>query len=84
MTAVSTARMTVSSKTDLRFPIPGQAGHGSQIIHDVSYNNRQQTLPSVSSLSGYDFSLYTTLFLFATVVAFTSKIIAELDPNCKT
>ena len=33
MTAVSTAGMTVSSKTDLRFPIPGQAGRGSQIIH---------------------------------------------------
>lgn len=24
--------MTVSLKTDLRFPIPGQAGHGSRII----------------------------------------------------
>ena len=32
MTAVSAAGMTVSSKTDLRFPIPGQAGHGSRII----------------------------------------------------
>lgn len=30
---VSTAGMTVSLKMDLRFPIPGQAGHGSWIIY---------------------------------------------------
>ena len=30
---VSTAGMTVSLKTDLRFSIPGQEGHGSRIIH---------------------------------------------------
>ena len=33
MIKVSTTRMVVSLKTDLRFPIPGQQGHGSRIIH---------------------------------------------------
>ena len=36
MAAVSTAGMTVSSKTDLRFPIPG---HGSRIIHIESFHS---------------------------------------------
>lgn len=33
---VSTTGMVVSLKTDLRFPIPGQQGHGSRIIHSSS------------------------------------------------
>ena len=50
MTAVSTAGMTVSSKTDLRFPIPGQAGHESRIIqltfhNTVSHQSIRRTLP---------------------------------------
>ena len=27
--------MEVSLKTDLRFPIPGQQGHGDRIIHEL-------------------------------------------------
>ena len=33
MIKVSTTGMVVSLKTDLRFPIPGQQGHGGRIIH---------------------------------------------------
>ena len=32
MIKVSTTGMVVSLKTDLRFPIPGQQGHGGRII----------------------------------------------------
>ena len=31
--------MVVSLKTDLRFPIPGQQGHGSRIIHYLLFMN---------------------------------------------
>lgn len=34
MIKVSTTGMAVSLKTDLRFPISGQWGHGDRIIHD--------------------------------------------------
>lgn len=30
--------MVVSLKTDLRFPIPGQQGHGDRIIHSYDGN----------------------------------------------
>jgi len=33
MIKVSTTGIVVPLKTDLRFPIPGQWGHGSRIIH---------------------------------------------------
>ena len=36
--------MVVSLKTDLRFPIPGQQGHGSRIIHlnpEINTNHAQ-------------------------------------------
>ena len=33
MIKVSTTGMVVSLKTDLRFPIPRQQGHGGRIIH---------------------------------------------------
>ena len=33
MIKVSTTGMAVSLKTDLRFPISGQWGHGDRIIH---------------------------------------------------
>lgn len=33
MIKVSTSGIVVSLKTDLRFPIPGQQGHGHRIIH---------------------------------------------------
>ena len=36
MIKVSTTGMVVSLKTDLRFPIPGQQGHGSRIIQMCS------------------------------------------------
>ena len=35
MIKVSTTGMVVSLKTDLRFPIPGQQGHGGRIIHYI-------------------------------------------------
>ena len=34
MIKVSTTGMAVSLKTDLRFPISGQWGHGDRIIHE--------------------------------------------------
>lgn len=37
MIKVSTTGMAVSLKTDLRFPISGQWGHGDRIIHGGSY-----------------------------------------------
>lgn len=52
MTAVSTAGMTVSSKTDLWFPIPGQAGRGSWIIQ---YTEEQ--------LNNFDKATIVQLFL---------------------
>ena len=33
MIKVSTTGMAVSLKTDLRFPVTGQQGHGGRIIH---------------------------------------------------
>jgi hypothetical protein len=36
MIKVSTTGMAVSLKTDLRFPISGQWGHGDRIIHMFS------------------------------------------------
>ena len=42
MIKVSTTGMAVSLKTDLRFPISGQWGHGDRII--------QQSVPPLSSL----------------------------------
>lgn len=38
MIKVSTTGMVVSLKTDLRFPIPGQWGHGGRIIHLLLFN----------------------------------------------
>ena len=35
---VSATRMTVSLKTDLRFPDTGHYGHGSRIIHQYDPN----------------------------------------------
>ena len=37
MIKVSTTGMAVSLKTDLRFPISGQWGHGDRIIHSSSF-----------------------------------------------
>ena len=34
MITVSSTGMVVSLKMDLRFPIPGQQGHGGRIIHN--------------------------------------------------
>lgn len=40
MIKVSTTGMAVSLKTDLRFPISGQWGHGDRIIHtDRTYSD---------------------------------------------
>ena len=36
MIKVSTTGMVVPLKTDLRFPIPGQQGHGGRIIHLIT------------------------------------------------
>ena len=49
MIAVSTAGMTVSSKTDLRFPTFGQQAHDAQIIHLVLF---------IISLEMFIFSLW--------------------------
>ena len=50
MIKVSTTGMAVSLKTDLRFPIPGQQGHGGRIIQygkASSYGRTQyNTLPT--------------------------------------
>jgi hypothetical protein len=35
MLAVSTTGIAVSLKTELRFPTPGQQGHGSRIIQQI-------------------------------------------------
>lgn len=35
MIKVSTTGMVVSQKTDLRFPVTGQQGHGHRIIQNV-------------------------------------------------
>ena len=35
MIKVSTTGMAVSLKTDLRFPVTGQQGHGHRIIQDI-------------------------------------------------
>lgn len=37
MIKVSTTGMVVPLKTDLRFPIPGQRGHGDRIIQRFSF-----------------------------------------------
>ena len=42
MIKVSTTGMVVSLKTDLRFPIPGQQGHGGRIIH-YGYENEYKS-----------------------------------------
>ena len=34
--------MVVSQKTDLRFPVTGQQGHGHRIIHRVDQEAREQ------------------------------------------
>ena len=39
MIKVSTTGMVVSLKTDLRFPIPGQQGHGGRIIHKSAFTS---------------------------------------------
>ena len=39
MIKVSTTGMAVSLKTDLRFPISGQWGHGDRIIHFMAVTN---------------------------------------------
>ena len=49
MIKVSTTGMVVSLKTDLRFPIPGQQGHGGRIIHpylvtELKESNSKQKL----------------------------------------
>ena len=41
MIKVSTTGITVSSKTDLRFPFSGQQGQESRIIHMVVPDNGQ-------------------------------------------
>jgi hypothetical protein len=46
MIKVSTTGMAVSLKTDLRFPISGQWGHGDRIIHSVAFT--RMTLPLLS------------------------------------
>ena len=42
MTKVSTTGIVVSLKTDLRFPVTGQQGHGRRIIHYVTKKTLRQ------------------------------------------
>ena len=48
MTKVSTTGMVVSLKMDLRFPIPGQQGHGGRIIQlpaDYDFDAQKERVP---------------------------------------
>ena len=45
MIKVSTTGMAVSLKTDLRFPISGQWGHGDRIIHYCTANSHNHLTP---------------------------------------
>lgn len=40
MIKVSTTGMVVSQKTDLRFPVTGQQGHGHRIIQSKDWSRR--------------------------------------------
>ena len=50
MIKVSTTGMAVSLKTDLRFPISGQWGHGDRIIHYRRLNKQRSVFPSSQAL----------------------------------
>ena len=52
MIKVSTTRMVVSLKTDLRFPIPGQQGHGSRIIQWIMGNAQNPQLSGLVQFFG--------------------------------
>lgn len=56
MIKVSTTGMVVSLKTDLRFPIPGQQGHGGRIIHP------KYEFLSESILKSVDFSCVAEMY----------------------
>ena len=57
MIKVSSTGMVVSLKMDLRFPIPGQQGHGGRIIH---LTNHPELDMSVRSMYTYiDKRLFT-------------------------
>lgn len=48
MTKVSTTGVVVSLKMDLRFPIPGQQGHGGRIIQfpaDYDFESHKELVP---------------------------------------
>ena len=55
MIKVSTTGMVVSLKTDLRFPIPGQQGHGGRIIQIIKKSKRHQSSTIIKSRKGNDY-----------------------------
>ena len=59
MIKVSTTGMAVSLKTDLRFPISGQWGHGDRIIHLGSDNRDCVELGSEENDEAYISTYYT-------------------------
>ena len=54
MIKVSITGMVVSLKTDLRFPIPGQRGHGDRIIHLLGGTIKEMMEAEMDNHLGYE------------------------------
>ena len=72
MIKVSTTGMAVSLKTDLRFPISGQWGHGDRIIHLI--NSKRGYLVYSAGIARYKENINFNLIKDMDVIVDTKEL----------
>lgn len=68
--------MVVSLKTDLRFPIPGQQGHGGRIIHLYNQSFTDETLTNLGYLPHPAIQKFTVITL--AVVGASRRFLSQI------